>query len=466
MAFNGVGTAGNGAWTGLTAPVIATSSNNGVATFVAQGFSGLPGQTATVTGTTNAGGIFNGAWTILSVTSSATTTPGTTSFTATVSAAGTTAQQAETGTVTVPDDLVANLQSYQSNFHWISHTYDHPSTLNGLTWHGPLDSNGDDIDLEVQTNLWVAGNANGVNWDTDPSDIGLQKLTFSDFNPHNMVTPGVTGLNDTTGVPGYLNQDGIQFVVTDTSVIGQANNGPNPSPNVGIVNSFAPGIYEVPRYPNDIFYNAASWADDQAEFVCIYSHYVPPNAPPGTVPAPDPPFNTFNAAQILDFTSSIFVNNMLMGDMNPQMFHQPDLHFSDNYPALTATPFGAPNPPVNLPPFTSPHVSSLLTDTYDQTFRKYKAVYNLPVLSPTLDQLGVLMQNRNSYNLSGVTASMVGVGSATPQIQLTMPSTSTSPATAVIPVTGLTSTGSEVYGGQNVSHINMAPGQTITFPLQ
>ena len=101
----------------------------------------------------------------------------------------------------------------------------------------------------------------------------------------------------------------------------------------------------MPRHPNDVFYNAANWADDQAEFVCIYSYYLPPNSPAGTMPAPDPPFNTYNAAQILDFTSSVFVNNMLMGDMDPEMFHQPDLHFSDNYPALTATPFGTPSPP-------------------------------------------------------------------------------------------------------------------------
>ena len=33
-------------------------------------------------------------------------------------------------------------------------------------------------------------------------------------------------------------------------------------------------------------------------------------------------------------------------------------------------------------------VSSLLTDTYDQTFSKYEALYNLPVLTPTLDQWG------------------------------------------------------------------------------
>jgi len=281
------------------------------------------------------------------------------------------------------------------------------------------------------------------------------------------VTPGITGLND-PNVPTYLFEDGIQYAVSDFSVIGQPNNGPNPSPNVGIVSTYdgvASGIYEVPRRPNDVFYNVANWADDQAEFVCIYTNYVAPNAPTGTLPAPDPPFNTYNAAQILDFTSSIFVSNMLMGDMDPEMFHQPDLHFSDNYPALTATPFGPPTPPVTIPGLASPHVSSLLTDTYDLTFSKYEALYNLPVRTPTQDQLGVLMQNRNSFNQSGVTASIVGAGTASAQITITMPSTATNPATAVIPVTGLTSTGSEVYGGQNISHINMTPGQTITFPL-
>jgi hypothetical protein len=45
-----------------------------------------------------------------------------------------------------------------------------------------------------------------------------------------------------------------------------------------------------------------------------------------------------------------------------------------------------------------------------------------------------------------------------------MPSTATVP-TAVIPVTGVTSTGSELYKGQNISHINMTPGTTITLPL-
>ena len=110
------------------------------------------------------------------------------------------------------------------------------------------------------------------------------------------------------------------------------------------------------RHPNDVFFNAANWADDQAEFSCIYNNPV------------QPPFNTYTGAQILDFVSSSFVNNMLMGDMDPEMFHQPNLHDYDG------------------------QGHSLISDTYDQTFSKYEALYKLPVLSLTLDQLGQKMQ--------------------------------------------------------------------------
>jgi hypothetical protein len=447
MAFNGVGTAGNGDWTGLTAPITATSANSDLVTFTATDFSGLPGALVNVTGTTNDGGILNGTWTILSIASDSSTTPATTQFTAMVTGAGTVAQQAETGaTAAVADDLVVNLQNYQGPFHWISHTYDHPTTLNGLCQSTPTGTGcgdvhdsppTDDIDLEVLTNLWVASNPNGVKLDNDPSDAALAQLIFSDFNPANMVTPGVTGLND-PNVPGYLYADGIRNVVTDTSIIGQPNNGPNPSPNVGIVNSYAPGIYEVPRHPNDIYYNAANWNDDQAEFDCIYSY-----------PTEVPPFNTYTAAQILSFVSSSFLSNMLIGDMDPEMFHQPDLHFSIN------TAPGMPSTNLN---------ASLLTDTYNQTFSLYKQVYNLPVLSPTLDQLGQAMQNRNAFNLSNVTASIISEGGQN-TISVTMPS-GTSVPTAIIPITGLNSTGAEMYGGQYISHVSLTSGQTITLPVQ
>jgi hypothetical protein len=76
----------------------------------------------------------------------------------------------------------------------------------------------------------------------------------------------------------------------------------------------------------------------------------------------------------------------------------------------------------------------------------------------------VLMQNRNSFNLSNVTASIVGAGGPNPVISVTMPSSASVPS-AIIPVTGLNSAGAEVYGGQYISHISVAAGQTITLPL-
>ena len=346
------------------------------------------------------------------------------------------------------DDLTSSVQSYQQFFHWMTHTYDHPGTLNGLhksdTGGDPDIPAVDSIDLEILTNLYVASGTTqgGVNLDVDPSDNppngAVTPLNFADFNPANMVSPGVTGLNDPV-VPTYLYANGVRYVVSDTSVIGQPNNGPNPSPNVGIVNSFAPGIYEVPRYPNNIYYNAANWTDDQAEFHCIY----------GPTPGPaQPPYDTFDAAQILDYTGTSFVVNMLKGDMNPQMFHQPNLHFVDNTAALG---------------LLTPHISSLISDTYDDTFKKYKAVYKLPVLSLTLDQLAERMKARNAYNISGATASIVGVGTASPSVSISVPAGNPG---AIIPVTGLSAAGAELYGGHYISHLQVNSGTTNTFPLQ
>src|SRR6266581_3358692 len=327
------------------------------------------------------------------------------------------------------DSLTSNVQNYQQYFHLISHTYDHPNSLNGLHKSDPGGDPDtpqvDSIDLEILTNQYVA-TGTGQNLDPDPSD-SVSPIHLTDFNPANLVTPGVTGLNDTL-VPSYLVQDGIRYVVTDTSVVGQANNGPNPSPNVGLTNSYAPSLYEVPRRPNDIFFNAVNWADDQAEFSCIYNNPV------------QTPYNTFTAAQILDYVSSGFVTGMLMGDIDPQMFHQNNLHDYDG------------------------QGHSLLSDAYDQAFSKYERLYKLPVVSPTLDQLGQNMQNRNAYNLSTATASLTSLSGTNLTISITVPATATVPS-AIIPITGLNSVGAEPYGGQYISHVQVSRGQTITLPV-
>ena len=297
------------------------------------------------------------------------------------------------------DTLTPELQKYQANFNWISHTWDHPDSLNGMSQAL--------IDGEV-----------------NPNNAEAATLGFTNFTPASMVTPGVTGLNDTK-VPGELVKDGIRYVVTDTSVIGQINNGPNPSPNVGIVNSYATQLYEVPRHANNMFFNVATPSDWTAEYHCIY--------------AGQAPYSTYTYQQIQDYISASFVVNMLMGDMDPEMFHQPNMHNYDG------------------------QGHSILGDLYDETFASYFKLYNLPVLSPSLDVLANKMQARNQYNLSKVTGSITG--GASPTISISVPSTATVPS-AVIPITGLNSTGAEVYGGQNISHVTVNSGQTVTLPVE
>jgi hypothetical protein len=108
------------------------------------------------------------------------------------------------------DDLTSNVHNYEQYFHWISHTYDHPNTLDGLH---KSDTGGDlqtppvdSIDLEILTNLYVP-TGGGANLDTDSSDT-VTPLHLTDFNPANIVTPGVTGMNDPNVT--VRNQNGIR----------------------------------------------------------------------------------------------------------------------------------------------------------------------------------------------------------------------------------------------------------------
>jgi hypothetical protein len=299
-----------------------------------------------------------------------------------------------------PDTLTPEFKIYQDKFKWLSHTWDHPDSLNAQT--------ASFIDDEITKN-----NAQAI------------VLGLTTYDPAGMVTPGITGLNDAT----YVNEavtNGIQYVVTDTSVLNTANNGPNPSPNVGIVNTINSGLYMVPRHANNLFFNVADPDGWAAEYDCIYTGQAP--------------YATYTAADIKANISQSFVVNMLKGDMDPQMFHQP-----------------------NLVAYDGTH--SLLSDLLDETFTSYASMYKLPVLSPTLHDLAASMQARNNYNLSGVTASLVNANTANASVSITVPSISTVPS-AVIPVTGLNSTGAEVYGGQNISHIQINAGQTQTLPLQ
>jgi hypothetical protein len=120
---------------------------------------------------------------------------------------------------------------------------------------------------------------------------------------------------------------------------------------------------------------------------------------------------------------------MLRGEIDPWMFHQGNLRAYDG-------------------------VRTLLGDLLDRTMEKYSKIFVLPVRSMTMAALGEWTQNRMRYDAAGVRASF-----SPSQGTITL----TASSAAVVPVTGLCSESSESYGGQCISHVTIAPGQSATY---
>ena len=102
-------------------------------------------------------------------------------------------------------------------------------------------------------------------------------------------------------------------------------------------------------------------------------------------------------------------------------------------------------------------VHTLLGDLLDRVLAKYSGLFVLPVTSPTLAALGQSTQDRMDYNAAGVRASFV------PDMR-TITITASNPS--VVPITGLCSDSSEVYGGQCISHISIGAGESVTHTIQ
>jgi hypothetical protein len=282
-----------------------------------------------------------------------------------------------------PDTLTPVARSNQAQFYWVSHTYDH-------------------------TNLDAVDYATAASEITQNNQVAAS-LGLTHFSPSNMVTPDVSGLTN----PSYLQaavDNGIRYVVTDTSRAGYDN----PSPNAGIYNTYQPSLLMIPRRPNNLFYNVSTPDEWTAEYNCIYHSFWG---------------RDLSYQEILDLESQTLAIYMLKGDLDPWMFHQSNLRAYDG-------------------------THTLLGNLLDLTLQKYQQFYNLPILSPTMDQLGQTVAQRMQYNAAGVTASVSGQTITLHAQQAVR-----------VPVTGLFTLGAQSYGGQYISYINLAAGQSVTLPL-
>ncbi len=282
------------------------------------------------------------------------------------------------------DTLTPSAKATQSQFYWVSHTYDH-TNLDAVNYQ--------DATFQITQNNQIA-----------------QGLGLTHYSAISMVTPDVSGLAN----PNYLQaayDNGLRYLVSDTSKVGQDN----PAPNIGMYNASQPSILEIPRRPVNLFYNVTSPAGWTSEYNCIYHNFWG---------------RDLSYQEILDKESQTLVTYMLKGEMDPWMFHQ-----------------------TNLKAYDGQH--TLLGDLMDATLQKYAAYYNLPVTNIEQDKLGMRMADRMQYKNANVTASIV------PGVSITL----TAQQAAKVPVSGLAASGSETYGGQSISYVSLNAGQSVTLPL-
>lgn len=289
-----------------------------------------------------------------------------------------------------PDTLTPAAQATQGQFSWISHTFTH-ANLDTVTYATAKS--------ELQQNIQAANS-----------------LNLTRYNRTAMVTPDVSGLTN----PEFLRAAydvGIRYLVSNTSVAGYNN----PSPNAGITNPLQPAILMVPRHPTNLYFNVSTPQEWLAEDNCLY-----PEGKYGHV-------DTYQ--QLLTRESNQLVQYLLRGDIDPLMFHQPNLRAYDG-------------------------TRSLLSDLLDMTFAKYAMYSVLPIETLTQQKIGERMANRMQYNAAGVSAKMVGRTT----IVLTAQQDATVPITGAS--TACTGCKNDPIGSQNVVWVPVKAGVPLTLTLR
>jgi peptidoglycan/xylan/chitin deacetylase (PgdA/CDA1 family) len=228
---------------------------------------------------------------------------------------------------------------------------------------------------------------------------------LSRYETENLVTPGITGL-DNSEVMHAAYDVGIRQLVSDTSVAGQNN----PSPNAGYLNAQVPGILVIPRHPTDLYFNVSQPSEWMIEYGALH-------------------MGTFTYDQVIAASSDTLVRYLLRGENDPWMFHQANIRDLGG--------------------------QSMLSTLLDATLDKYAGRATFPVLSPTMEELADRVRARMAFDASGASATI------TPGANLTVRVTNA----ATVPVTGLCTPGAETYAGQSISSLALAAGQSITLSL-
>jgi hypothetical protein len=342
-----------------------------------------------------------------------------------------------------PDTLSAAVRANPNAFRWINHTWDHTS----LNTTDPEDPDFVTPTLQSITNqlFWNHEVATGLR-SGNPNVPAALKVTFTNYNKNAFIQPDISGLQNPVFWEAAQNF-GLQYILMDTSKAYANFDPPRTvitlpdnttvlsviSPNTGFYSSLDtfvptnPRIFIIPRYPTNLFYNVSTPAEWVSEYNYIYGVG-------GIYPAG---FGDSDYPTILGRQSDDLVRYMLKYNANSWMFHAANLR---DYNGITAGN------------------NSLLSDLLNEVAKKYSAMYNLPVLSPSQTEIGQIMKARMAYNnaiADGVKGRIVFGPSVT--IEVTNPTG----AAVTVPLTGAVSGGTS-YGGQVIAPLAVVAGGTTT----
>jgi hypothetical protein len=283
------------------------------------------------------------------------------------------------------DPLTVSILASNARYHFINHTFTHEN-LDSVDYATAFD--------EIDQNIAFA-----------------QGHALLNFSPANLVTPDVSGLSSPAAMQAAADL-GVRYTVSDTSRAGWDN----PKPNVGIYSTLQPTILHVPRRPTNLFYNVAVPTEWTAEYNSFYATFWGRN---------------LTYAEILDKESQFLLFYMLRGDLDPQMYHQPNLRAYDG-------------------------VHSLLSDLHDLAIQKYRRYSTLPVVSPDMHVSGRRMANTMARNASGLTAIL------TPGVSVSF----SSPVAVEFALSGVCTLTSERYAGKCITTVDVPAGGSVTVPVQ
>ena len=278
---------------------------------------------------------------------------------------------------------------------------------------------------------WINHTYDHLNWDTisyttaaaeTTNDNAISaRLGLQPYNIASLVTPAITGLTNAAALQAAYDS-GVRQIVTDALQPAYTN----PTPNAGRIlsGSFGASSYRllgVPRHPTNLYFNVSAPDQWLAYDNCLY--------PAGSFAYAA----TYQA--LLNRESKMLVSYLLSGDIDPIEFHA-----------------------LNVRAYDGTH--SVLGDLLDTTLQRYAQLVSVPPLSMTLDGLANQVTNRMQFDTARAsTTASVTTSSTSTSLQLTF----AGPAT--VPVTGLSSSGAELYAGQPITRVTATAAGTQVISL-